>query len=69
MSTVAITTAVSLISQLLQQAMQVSQLIQAAQANGQDSISEEDLDKVVGTDDAARQQLVDALARAKSAGR
>ena len=69
MSTVAITTAVSLISQLLQQAMQVSQLVQAAQASGRDGIDEEDLDKVVGKDDAARQQLVDALARAKAEGR
>lgn len=69
MSGVSIATAVGLASQLLQQALQVSQLIHSANAEGRDTISEADLDKVVGADDVARAQLVDALARAKAEGR
>lgn len=69
MSAVAIASAVGLAAQLLEQAIKVSQLVNQAQAEGRDTISEEDLDKVVGTSNAGRALLADAIARAKAEGR
>lgn len=64
-----IAAAISLASALLDQAIKVSQLINAAQAAGHSSITEEDLDKIVGDNAVAREILVDAIARAKAEGR
>jgi len=59
---------IGLLLQLIEQAARVSLLIRAAQAEGRDVTSAE-LAALVAENDAARQGLVDAIARARSEGR
>lgn len=56
--------ALTLLTELLRQAAAISSLVRAAQTEGRELTSEE-LDACAANDDAARQLLVDAIARAK----
>ena len=58
--------ALQLLIQLLAQADAISRLIQTARNEGRD-ISEAEIDNLVMADDAARQALLDAIARARAA--
>jgi tellurite resistance protein len=66
---VGISAAVDLLVALLENAQQISQLIQTAQANGQTSLTPEQWATVTGNDDSAEAALNAAIAAAKSAGR
>jgi tellurite resistance protein len=66
---VAVSAAVDLLVALLENAQQISQLIQTAQANGQTSLTPEQWATVTGNDDSAEAALNAAIAAAKSAGR
>lgn len=60
--------AVSLLTELLRQAAAISILVSQAQAENRD-LRPEELDAIVGRDDVARGALVEAIERAKAAGR
>lgn len=49
---------------LLQQAQLVSQMIQKANAEGRSDFTQDEWDLITGADDAARKQLVEAIAAA-----
>ena len=55
--------AVSLLAELLRQAMAISQLIQTAHAENRD-LTKAELDDVAKRDDSARQSLIEAIAKA-----
>lgn len=61
--------ALELILQLLMQAAEVNARRQAAIAEGRDSLNDADLDALSLTNDAARNRLAEAIARAKAEGR
>ena len=61
-----IETALSLLISLLSQADAIGRLIQTARNEGRD-ISEAEIDNLVMADDAAREALLDAIARARAA--
>lgn len=65
----AVSVAVDLLVALLNNAMQISQLIQSAQANGQDALTVEQWAKVIGADDSAEAALTAAIDAARAAGR
>jgi hypothetical protein len=54
---------------LLQNASQISQLIQTAQAAGQTNLTAEQWAVIVGNDDSAEAALAAAIAAAKAAGK
>lgn len=60
--------AISLLTELLKQGAAISTLVSTAQAENRD-LTLEELDAVAGRDDVARGALVDAIERAKAAGR
>lgn len=59
-----LTTALTLLISLLGQANRLGELIRAARAEGREDLTEEELNELVGADDAARarlQALIDSL--------
>jgi hypothetical protein len=66
---VAISAAVDLLVALLQNAQQISQLIQTAQAGGQTTLTAEQWAQITGADDSAEASLTAAIAAAKGAGK
>ena len=60
-----VSVAVDLLLAMLQNAGQISALIQKAKANGSDTISPEDWLTITDADDAARERLEHAIATAK----
>jgi hypothetical protein len=66
---VAVSAAIDLLVALLQNASQISQLIQTAQAAGQTNLTAEQWAVIVGNDDSAEAALAAAIAAAKAAGK
>lgn len=66
MNTVA---AIDLVLALITRLHRVSQMLATARAAGQESLTDEQLDQLIAEDDAARDELRAAIARAKSEGR
>jgi len=66
---VAVSAAVDLVVALLQNATQISQLIQAAQAAGQTTLTAEQWATITGNDDSAETALTAAIAAAKQEGK
>lgn len=65
---VAVSVAVDLLVALLNNAAQISQLIQSAQASGQSTLTPEQWATVIGADNTAEAALTDAIDAARSAG-
>lgn len=61
--------ALELAVQLLSQLTHISALIQKAQAEGRDTLTDDELDAVITTDDAARGALESAIEQATKEGR
>ncbi len=61
--------ALSLLIALLNNAAQISTLIAQAQAEGRDTLSDDQWSIILATNESARAQLVDAIAKAKAEGR
>lgn len=68
MNTATTAAGIGLLLQLIEQAARVSLVIRAAQAEGRD-VSSAELAALVVENDSARQDLVDAIARARAEGR
>lgn len=66
---IAVSVAVDLLVALLNNAAQISQLIQQAQAAGQTNLTPEQWATIVGADDSAEAAVVAAIAAAKAAGK
>jgi hypothetical protein len=65
----AVTAAVDLLVALLSNASKISQIIQAAQAAGQTTLTPEQWQSIVGDDDSAEAALAAAIAAARAAGK
>jgi len=63
---VPVSIAVDLLVALLQNAQQISQLIQSAQASGSQTLPADAWSAIIGADDAAETSLATAIAKAKS---
>ncbi len=61
----AVSVAVDLLVALLNNATQISQLIQQAQANGQTTLTSDQWSQITGNDDSAEAALTAAIAKAK----
>lgn len=61
--------AITLLIALLNNAAQISALLQKAQSEGRDSLTTDEWDSITRSDDIAREQLVAAIAKAKEEGR
>jgi len=61
---VAVSVAVDLLVALLQNAQQISQLIQQAQASGSTTLPADAWNAIIGADDAAEASLAAAIAKA-----
>lgn len=66
---VAVSAAIDLLVALLNNASSISQVIQAAQANGQTKLTAEQWAQITGNDDSAEAALSAAIAKAKAAGK
>ena len=66
---VAVSAAIDLLVALLQNASQISQLIQTAQAAGQTDLTADQWAIIIGNDDSAAAALAAAIAAAKAAGK
>jgi len=66
---VAVSAAIDLLVALLQNASQISQLIQTAQAAGQTDLTVEQWATITGADDSAMAALAAAIAAARAAGK
>lgn len=66
---VAISAAVDLLVALLQNAQQISELIQSAQAAGQTELTPDQWASITGNDDSAEAALTAAIAAAKAVGK
>lgn len=64
-----VTAAVDLLVALLSNAQKISQLIQAAQAAGQSTLTADQWAQITGADDSAEADLAAAIAAAKAAGK
>lgn len=64
----AVSVAIDLLVALLNNAAQISQLIQSAQANGQTTLTGEQWATITGADDSAEVSLAKAIEAAKAAG-
>ena len=65
----AVSVAVDLLVALLNNAQQISQLVQEAQANGQTELTPEQWATITGADDSAEAALLAAISAAKAAGK
>jgi len=68
-ASVGITLALELVVALLAKSTEISLLIQQAKAQGRDTLTAEEWASIEAKDSAARQALVEAIAKAKAAGR
>ena len=66
---VAVSAAIDLLVALLQNASQISQLIQTAQVAGQTDLTADQWAIIIGNDDSAEAALAAAIAAAKAAGK
>lgn len=64
-----VSAAIDLLVALIDNAQQISQLIQAAQASGQTSLTPAQWAQITGADDSAEAALTAAIATAKAAGK
>ena len=64
-----IATAIDLVLSLLSQAARVGSMISSARAEGRDSLSEEEVNELAAENDQARQELEDAINKARAEGR
>lgn len=69
MGTVAVSAAIDLLLALINNAQQISQIIQTANANGQTMLTPEQWAVIVGNDDSAEAALNAAIIAAKAAGK
>jgi hypothetical protein len=69
MGTVAVSAAIDLLVALLNNAQNIGQIIQTAQANGQTKLTPEQWASITGADDSAEANLTAAIAAAKAAGK
>lgn len=65
----AVSVAVDLLVALLNNATQISQMIQSAQASGQTNLNTDQWATITGADDSAENALLKAIDDAKAAGR
>ena len=64
-----VSVAVDLLVALLNNAQQISELIQTAQANGQTELTPDQWSTIIGADNSAESALLAAIAAAKAAGK
>jgi len=69
MGTVAVSAAIDLLLALIQNASQISQIIQEAQASGATKLTPDQWAQITGNDDSAEAALTAAIAAAKAAGK
>jgi len=64
-----VSAALDLLLNLTLQVGRITVMIRAAKAEGRDTLSEAELDELLAEDDQARQNLQDAIERARAEGR